>query len=47
MPSALRDEFQKFINKIEKKKKEALLKMLAKAQKLDPVGGGSVNDGIK
>ena len=46
VPSALKDEFQKFIDKIEKKKKEALLKRIAKAQKLDPVGDGSVDDGI-
>ncbi|WP_294956505.1 hypothetical protein [Sulfurovum sp.] len=46
VPSTLKDEFQKFIDKIEKKKKETLLKKIAKAQKLDPVGDGSVDDGI-
>ena len=46
VPSALRDEFQKFIDKIEKKKKRALLERVAKAQKEDPVGDGSVDDGI-
>ena len=46
VPSVLRDEFQKFIDKIEKKKKRALLERVAKAQKLDPVGDGGVGDGI-
>ena len=46
VPSALRDEFQKFIDKIEKKKKRALLERVAKAQKEDPVGDGSIDDGI-
>ena len=46
VPSALKDEFQKFIDKIEKKKKDALLKRVAKAQRLDPVGDGSIDDGI-
>ncbi len=47
VPSSLRDEFQTFIDKIEKKKKAALLERIAKAQKKDPVGDGSVNDGFE
>ncbi len=46
VPVALRDEFQKFVKKVEKQKKEALLKRIVKAQKADPVGDGSVDDGI-
>ncbi len=46
VPAALREEFQAFIEKIEKQKKEALLKRIAKAQKADPIGDGSVDDGI-
>ena len=46
VPSSLRDEFQKFIDKNKKKKKRALLERVAKAQKQDPVSDGSVGDGI-
>jgi len=46
VPSSLRDEFQKFIDRIEKKKKTALLERVAKAQEQDPIGDGSVDDGI-
>ena len=46
VPSALRGEFQTFINRMEKKKKRVLLERIANAQKLDPVGDGSVDDGI-
>ena len=46
VPVSLKGEFQKFIEKIEQQKKETLLKRIAKAQKADPVGDGSVDDGI-
>ena len=46
VPVALRNEFQTFIEKIEKQKKETLLKRVAEAQKADPIGDGSVDDGI-
>ena len=46
VPVALKGEFQKFLDKIEKQKKETLLKRIAKAQKEDPVGDGSIGDGI-
>ncbi len=46
VPATLKGEFQKFIEKIEKQKKETLLKRIAKAQKTDPVGDGSIGDGI-
>jgi len=47
VPSIFREEFQTFIDKIEKKKKTALLQRVAQAQKKDPVGDGSVNDGFE
>ena len=46
VPISLKAEFQKFIEKIEKQKKETLLKRIAKAQKADPIGDGSIDDGI-
>ena len=47
VPSIFREEFQAFIDRIEKKKKTALLERVAHAQKKDPVGDGSVNDGFE
>ena len=47
VPTVLSEEFQKFIEKIEKKKKLDLLTKVAKAQKQDPIGDGSINDGLK
>ncbi len=47
VPTVLREEFQKFIDKIEKKKKLSLLERVAKAQKQDPIAEGGVSDGIK
>jgi len=47
VPAVFREEFQKFINKIEKKKKLDLLKRVSKAQIKDPISEGSVNDGFK
>jgi hypothetical protein len=47
VPTVLSEEFQKFIEKIEKKKKLALLTKVAKAQKQDPISDGSINDGLK
>ena len=47
VPTVFKEEFQKFIDKIEKKKKLSLLERVAKAQKQDPVSEGSVSDGIK
>jgi len=46
VPLALKNEFQKFIEKIEKKKKILLLKRIVKAQKKDPIEEGCINDGI-
>ena len=47
VPSVFREEFQAFIDRIEKKKKTALLERVAQAQKKDPIGDGSVNDGFE
>ncbi|MBA1420544.1 MAG: hypothetical protein FAF03_06715 [Epsilonproteobacteria bacterium] len=47
VPSALKSEFQTFINKIENKKKMTLLERVAKAQAQDPIAEGGVSDGIK
>ena len=47
VPTVFKEEFQKFIDKIEKKKKLLLLERVAKAQKQDPVAEGGVSDGIK
>ena len=47
VPNALKNEFNEFIQKIEKKRKLALLKRVANAQKRDPIGDGAIDDGIK
>ncbi len=47
VPQIFKDEFQKFVESIEKKRKLALLNRVAKAQKKDPIEDGSSNDGIK
>ena len=46
VPIALKGEFWEFIEKIEKEKKVTLLKRIAKAQRADPIGDGSLGDGI-
>jgi hypothetical protein len=47
VPQVFKEEFEKFVEKIEKKKKLTLLNRVAKAQKQDPVSEGGVSDGIK
>jgi Mg/Co/Ni transporter MgtE len=47
VPSIFRDEFQKFIDKIEKKKKISLLERVARAQEKDPIEEGSIDDAIR
>jgi hypothetical protein len=47
VPIVFRNEFQKFIDKIEKKKKISLLERVARAQKQDPIGDGGIDDGIR
>lgn len=47
VPQIFKEEFQKFIDSIEKKKKLVLLARVAKAQKQDPIEEGSSSDGIK
>lgn len=47
VPKSLKDEFNEFIQKVEKKRKLALLKRVADAQKRDPIGDGTADDGIK
>ena len=46
VPKAFKDEFTKFIDAVEKKKKQQLLKRVANAQLKDEVGDGAVSDGI-
>ena len=46
VPQVFKDEFEKFVENIEKKKKMKLLNRVAKAQKQDPVSDGGVSDGI-
>ncbi len=47
VPTVFKEEFQKFIDKIEKKKKLSLLERVALAQKKDPIAEGAVSDGVK
>ena len=47
VPKIFENEFLKFIEKIEKKKKLSLLQRVAKAQDKDPIEEGGVDDGIK
>ena len=47
VPQIFKDEFQKFVDTIEKKRKLALLNRISNAQKKDPIEDGSSNDGIK
>ena len=47
VPQVFKEEFEKFVEKIEKKKKLTLLNRVAKAQKKDPISEGAVSDGIK
>jgi len=37
VPSSFKDEFREFISKIERQKRDKLLKRVAKAQKNDPI----------
>ena len=46
VPKSLKDEFNAFIEKVEKKRKLALLKRVAEAQKKDRIGDGAVDDGL-
>ncbi len=47
VPEVFKEEFEKFVEKIEKKKKLTLLNRVAQAQKKDPIPEGGVSDGIK
>ena len=47
VPQVFKEEFEKFVEKIEKKKKLTLLNRVAKAQKQDPISEGGISDGIK
>ena len=46
VPSSLKIEFEKFTLELEKKRKIEKLKRIAKADKLDPIEEGAVDDGI-
>ncbi|MEA3370881.1 MAG: hypothetical protein U9Q40_06035 [Campylobacterota bacterium] len=47
VPTIFKEEFSKFIEKVEKKKKLELLKRVAISQKQDSISDGAVEDGIK
>ena len=47
VPTLFKDEFSKFVEKIEKKKKTELLKRVAHSQKQDPINEGAVEDGVE
>ena len=47
VPLVFKEEFEKFVEKLEKKKRSSLLNRVAKAQKQDPITEGGVGDGIK
>ena len=47
VPQIFKEEFQKFVENIEKKRHLALLDRVSKAQKKDPIEDGSSNDGIR
>ena len=47
VPQIFKEEFQKFVENIEKKRQLALLDRVSKAQKKDPIEDGSSNDGIR
>jgi len=46
VPKALKNEFNAFLEQVEKKRKQVLLKRVALAQKRDPIEDGAVDDGI-
>ncbi len=46
IPSALREDFIRFLEEVEKKRKEKLLKRVAEASRRDPIGDGAVDDGV-
>lgn len=47
VPKMFKKEFETFLKDLEKRKKIAILKKVASAQKKDPIEEGSVDDGIK
>ena len=47
VPQIFKEEFQKFVENIEKKRRLTLLDRVSKAQKKDPIEEGSSDDGIK
>jgi len=46
VPKTFKEEFKKFVESVEKKKKMQLLKRVAEAQLKDNIGDGAVSDGI-
>jgi hypothetical protein len=47
VPQIFKEEFQKFVDSIEKKRRLALLSRISNAQRKDPIEEGSSDDGIK
>lgn len=46
VPAMFKEEFSKFVETLEKKRRMQLLKRVAHAQEQDTIGDGAVEDGI-
>ncbi|MBN2824656.1 MAG: hypothetical protein JXQ76_04985 [Campylobacterales bacterium] len=46
IPKSLKKEFEAFITQMEKNKKRRVLQRVAKASQKDPIGDGTLDDGI-
>jgi len=46
VPKIFKEEFEKFANSLEKKRKKELLRKVALASKKDIIGDGAISDGI-
>ena len=47
IPKIFKNEFERFVKEIERKKKKELLQRIAKASQKDSIGDGTVGDGIE
>jgi len=46
IPASLAGEFRRFLEEVERRKKEAKLRRVARAQEADPIEEGGVDDGL-
>jgi len=46
VPKIFKEEFEKFLQNIQKKKKQQLLKRVLDASRKDTIGDGAVSDGV-